>query len=86
MKEYPLEVYEMSEYGFYSKGIHDEDKFLDAIKKDYGVEDVSKYHVVYEWVRMRPALPLEREEYGCCSFFADAKQGQRGAFPITITY
>lgn len=86
MKEYPLEVYPLLENGYYSKGTHNEQEFLKVIQEDYEVVDTSKYHVVHEWVRVRPALPSEREEYGCCSFFADAEQGQRGAFPITITY
>lgn len=85
MKDYPLDVYSLGESGFYSKGIHDEKAFLKAIQEEYQT-DVSKYRVCHSWVRMRPALPFEQEEYGKILFFADAKQGERGAFPITMTY
>ena len=85
MKEYPLEVHSMMEWGYYSKGHHPKKDFIEAVKNDYE-DDISNSNVAHLWVKVRPALPHEKEEFGRCQFFVDSEKGKRGAFPITQSF
>lgn len=83
MKNYPLEIEAYNEnYGYWSKGHHDKQAFIDEVKKMQRRE-LFLGAVEHVWVRYRPALPHEREEYGYAWYHADAKKGERGAFPVT---
>lgn len=84
VKKYPLEVEAYLEnYGYWSKGHHDKQEFVDAVKKEWG-EELFSGAVKYEWARHRPALPHERENDGYAWYHVKSEKGMRGAFPITV--
>jgi hypothetical protein len=84
MKNYPLEIIVFLENsGYYSKGHHDKQLFCDEVNSEYDA-DISPARVRHTWMRCRPALPIEREEYGKVTFLVESKQGKRGVFPVTI--
>ena len=81
MKNYPLEIETYQDPGAYwSKGHHDKREFAERVNKDYR-EDIDPRAVAHVWVRCRPALPHERDEYAW--FHEAARKGTQGAFPIT---
>lgn len=81
MKNYPLEIEAYNEnYGYWSKGHHDKQAFADAVEQEWEVE-IFPAAVAHVWVRRRPALPHERDEYAW--FHEAANKGERGAYPIT---
>jgi hypothetical protein len=79
MKVYPLQVKELREFeggplGWWSKGHHEAERFLFAVAELSG--KIVDAPVRLEWWRCVPA------EGG--SLLCRAKEGSRGAFPVTV--
>lgn len=65
---------------YFSRGHHDHEEFLDAIEEEFDCRPGER--IRHEWGRWVPTSPDEC--VGFTMWYHPAKEGARGAFPVTI--
>ncbi len=84
MKNYPLSVEYLREFegghlGYYTKGHHDKEAFIEQIVLNWSERfEVPAHYARHEWWHTVPS-----GEKGYYSF-TRVKEGTRGAFPVTV--
>jgi hypothetical protein len=85
VKTYPLEIENCGgdTYILRSKGHHDPDKFMEAVRAEG--YDWPMGYPIHEWCKTVPVPSGQTEEFGYCdAIYAMVTKGTRGAYPVTI--